>query len=69
MVQPGVIWIHVPKPAFDLVGLVLSSLKLSGVLLLIAVVLGCLLGWGLILHRRKHPPGSLLQPVSLHEDA
>ena len=68
MVQPGVTWIHVDKPAFDLVGVVLSSLALTGVLLLIAIVLGGILGVSLILHRRKRP-GSLLQPVSLQEEA
>ena len=69
MLQPGVTWIHVEKPVFDLVGVVLSSLKLTGLLFLIAVVLGCILGVGLILHRRKLPPGSLLSPVSLPPDA
>ncbi len=69
MTQPGVTWIHVEKPTFDLVGLVLSSLKLTGLLLLIAVALGGLLGLALILYRRDKPPRSLLEPVSLHLEA
>ena len=65
MAQPVVTWIHVDKPAFDLVGVVLSSVKLTGLLLLVAMLLGAVLGVGLILHRRRRPPPSLLQPVSL----
>lgn len=59
---PGpVTWIKVEKPVFDLVGVVLSSFKLAGLMAVLALVLGGLLGYGLILrHRRtaRASPGS-----------
>lgn len=66
---PAVTWIKVDKPTLDLVGLVLSSLKLTGLLLLVALGLGVLLGLSLILRRRAHPPRSALEALSLHRDA
>jgi len=69
LAQPGVTWIHVEKPTFDLVGVVLSSVKLTGILLLVAIVLGGILGVSLILYRRRRPPRPVLQPVSLQRDA
>jgi len=64
---PAVTWIKVEKPTFDLVGVVLGSFRLTGVLLLVALVLGLALGTGLVLSRRRRalPP---LDDVSLHLD-
>jgi len=62
--QPGetVIWIHVAKPTFDLVGVVLSAFGLTGMLVVLAVVLGIALGLSLIIKRRSHqaPGGGLV---------
>jgi membrane-associated phospholipid phosphatase len=41
--EPIVTWIKVEKPSFDLVGVVLSSFRLAGILLVLALVLGLLL--------------------------
>jgi hypothetical protein len=65
---PAITWIKVEKPTFDLMGLVLGSFELAGVLLLVAVVLGVILGGSLILSRRR-PGAPPLDDVSLHLDA
>jgi ABC-type spermidine/putrescine transport system permease subunit II len=53
---PGsVTWIKVERPSFDLVGVVVSSLTLAGVLALVALGLGCLAGLAIIRYRRRHP--------------
>jgi len=44
----SVTWIKVEKPTFDIVGLVLGALNLTGVLAAGALLLGVLLGVGLI---------------------
>ncbi len=62
---PAVTWIKVEKPTFDLVGVVLGSFRLAGVLLLVAVVLGALFGAVLIRSRRRPQPPPL-DEVSLH---
>ncbi len=53
--QPGesVIWIKVAKPTFDLVGVVLSAFGATGILVVLALVLGVALGLSLILKRRR----------------
>jgi hypothetical protein len=53
--QPGesVIWIKVAKPTFDLVGVVLSAFGLTGILVVLALLLGMALGLSLILKRRR----------------
>ena len=54
MSLPGPItWIKVEKPVFDLVGVVLSSFKLAGLVAAAALVLGGLLGVFLILRQRR----------------
>jgi hypothetical protein len=65
--EPAVTWIKVEKPTFDLVGVVLGSFKLTGLLLVVAVVLGLAFGTWLIRSRRRRalPP---LDDVSLHLD-
>lgn len=66
---PAVTWIKVEKPTFDLVGVVLGSFRLAGILLVVALVLGIVFGAALILTRRRptaHPP---LDDVSLHLDS
>ncbi len=66
--QHAVTWINVPKPTFDLVGVIVSSFELTGVLLLAALTIGGLLGLSLILRRRRAGPPPL-DAVSLHLDA
>ena len=53
--QPGesVVWIKVTKPTFDLFGVLVSSLSLTGILLGLAVLLGTAFGLSLILRRRR----------------
>ena len=53
----SVIWIKVAKPTFDLVGVLLSSLGLTGVLVVVAVVLGVVFGLSLIIRRRREALG------------
>ena len=66
-IGPAVTWIKVEKPTFDLVGVVLGSFRLAGILLLVAFVLGIVFGAALIRSRRRTllPP---LDDVSLHLD-
>jgi len=54
----SVTWIKVPKPTFDLVGVVLGSFALAGVCVLVALAFGAALGLGLILRARRLPPRS-----------
>jgi hypothetical protein len=53
--QPGesVVWIKVEKATFDLVGVILSSLGLTGILVLVALLLGTAIGLSLIIRRRR----------------
>jgi hypothetical protein len=63
----AVTWIRVEKPTFDLVGVILSSLELTGFLLAVALVLGILLGVRLI--RKRRPAGAAEgHPLSLYSD-
>ncbi len=64
-VGPAVTWIKVEKPTIDLVGVVLGSFHLAGVLLLVALVLGVVFGLALIRSRRRPQPPPL-DAVSLH---
>jgi hypothetical protein len=64
--EPGVTWIKVEKPTFDLVGVVLGSFHLAGILLLVALVLGVAFGAALILCRRRPASTTPLEQVSLH---
>jgi len=57
-VGPAVTWIKVEKPTFDLVGVVLGSFKLAGVLLVVALALGLVLG----------PPSSWPAAAPAHSD-
>ena len=65
--EPAVTWIKVEKPTFDLVGVVLGSFRLAGVLLLLAFALGVFFGVALVRARRRRPV-VLLDRVSLHLD-
>jgi hypothetical protein len=67
-IEPAVTWIKVEKPTFDLVGVVLGSFHLAGVLLVVAFALGILFGAALIRARRRHPSPPI-DRVSLHLDA
>ncbi len=64
---PAVTWIKVEKPTFDLVGVVLGSFRLAGILLLVALVLGIVLGAALIRARRR-PLAPRFDDLSLHLD-
>jgi hypothetical protein len=68
LLEPAVTWIKVEKPTFDLVGVVLGSFRLAGVLLVVAFALGLALGLALIRSRRRPLPPPL-DDVSLHLDA
>jgi ABC-type spermidine/putrescine transport system permease subunit II len=65
VLAPAVTWIKVDKPVFDLTGVVLGSFRLAGLLLLLATVLGLLLGLALVRSRRRPRP-TPLEAVSLH---
>jgi hypothetical protein len=67
LVGPVVTWVKVEKPTFDLVGVVLGSFQLAGILLVAALILGIVFGGGLILSRRRSAPPPL-DDVSLHLD-
>jgi len=64
--EPIVTWIKVEKPTFDLVGVVLGSFRLAGILLLLALGLGLLLGGALLRSRRRS--ATPIESVSLHLD-
>jgi ABC-type Fe3+ transport system permease subunit len=66
--EPIVTWIKVEKPSFDLVGVVLNSFRLAGVLLLLALGLGLLLGAALLRSRRRAAE-TPIESVSLRLDA
>lgn len=66
-IGPAVTWIKVEKPTFDLVGVVLGSFQLAGVLLLVALALGIVFGAALIRARRRPLP-TPMDAVSLHLD-
>ena len=68
--QPGesVIWIKVGKPTFDLVGVLVSSLGITSILVGVALLLGAAIGLSLILRRRHQSPGQGLEAVSLDLD-
>jgi hypothetical protein len=61
-----IIWVRIERPTFDLVGVVLSSLGITGICVGVALSLGALFGSYLILSgRRREPPlaiGLELQP-------
>jgi len=67
LMAQAVTWIKVEKPTFDLVGVVLGSFKLAGILLVVALALGIVFGASLILSRRR-TSRSPLDDVSLHLD-
>jgi hypothetical protein len=67
--EPVITWIKVEKPTFDLVGVVLGSFKLVGAMLVLAVVLGLLVGGVFILARRRKTLVPPLDDVSLHLDS
>ena len=66
--EPTITWVKVEKPVFDLVGVVLGSFKLAGFLLVVALLVGVLIGAALVMARRRTAPTSPLDDVSLHLD-
>ena len=65
--EPIVTWIKVDKPSFDLVGVVLGSFRLAGILLVLALALGLLLGAALLRARRRAAE-TPIESVSLRLD-
>ncbi len=65
--EPIVTWIKVEKPTLDLVGVVLGSFRLAGILLVLALAMGLLLG-GALLRSRRRPGATPIESVSLHLD-
>lgn len=65
--EPIVTWIKVEKPSFDLVGVVLNSFRLAGVLLVLALGLGLLMG-ALLLRARRRAGETPIESVSLRLD-
>jgi hypothetical protein len=65
LLEPAVTWVKVEKPTFDLVGVVLGSFQLAGILLALALVLGLVFGGSLIFARRRSVRAPL-DDVSLH---
>ena len=65
LLAESVTWIKVPRPTFDLVGVVLSSLGLAGICAGVALSLGTVLGVGFIVRGRRAPQ-SLAERLSLH---
>ena len=63
-VAQSVTWIKVERPTFDLAGVLISSLQITGGLFVIALLLGTLFGLTL-LWRRRRQDRSPLEPVSL----
>ena len=63
----AITWIKVERPTFDLVGVLVSSFELTGMLLLLAVAVGLLLGLSLIL-RRRHSGLPAIDAISLRLD-
>ena len=63
----AITWIKVERPTFDLVGVIVSSFELTGMLLLVAVAVGLLLGLSMIL-RRRHSGLPAIDAISLRLD-
>ena len=55
----NVLYIKVPKPVFDLTGVVLYSLGLAGICAIVALVLGSAVGGALIVRSRRQGPESI----------
>jgi hypothetical protein len=55
LAEQAITWIKVPRPTFDLVGVVLSSLGLAGICAGVALSLGTALGVGFIVRGRRAP--------------
>ena len=62
----SITWIKVEPPTFDLFGVLLSSLKFTGIVVLSGFVLGAALGVVFILRSRR--AASELDPLSLRID-
>jgi positive regulator of sigma E activity len=66
-IESQVTWIRVEKPVFDLAGILISSLGITGICVLVAVLLGG--AWGAWLVRRnarrpeQHDPALTLRVI------
>jgi hypothetical protein len=58
-----VTWIKVDPPSFDLLGVLVSSLSLTGVLAVLALLLGA--GYGVLLIRRRRWPDAAERTTEL----
>jgi hypothetical protein len=64
---PGsVIWIRLEKPTFDLIGVILSSLGITGICVGVALALGAC--WGFVLIRRGRRRAPLQAELALRLD-
>jgi hypothetical protein len=61
-----VTWIKVPRPTFDLVGVLVSSLSLTGIMAAITLCLGGAVGLALIRRRSRQSPNEFAESLSLH---
>ena len=64
-VAETVTWVTVPKPTFDLVGVVLGSFGLAGLCAAVATVLGVLLGLTRIVQGRHSSAYPAVQALDL----
>jgi hypothetical protein len=55
--SPPVLWVKVPKPSFDLIGVILGSLSLAGAVAVLAMLLGVVAGLLLLRRKRRERPG------------
>jgi hypothetical protein len=58
-------WIQVPRPTFDLVGVLVSSLSFTGIMAGVALALGIGLGIALIRRRDREGETAFAERVSL----
>ena len=65
MLAQGVTWVKVPRPSFDLAGVLISSLSIAGICAAVAFCLGAAFGITLILRQRREP-GLGESALSLH---
>ncbi len=50
---PGVVWVKIEKPVYDVVGVIVSSLTFTLALVLLALLGGALLAFGFIARGRR----------------
>ena len=63
-----VTWVHVQKPSFDVVGLLVGSFELAGIFALVALSIGAALGLSFILRSRARPHRLPGDDVSIRDE-